>query len=98
MPILEQESAASVATDGAAPALASRLASRIFALDSRPETVPMGHPSRSAATLSVVPCNSQRTMGMRYLSGRRLNSRSNSPSRSSRCCSPTAPGSGIAST
>ena len=80
------------------PCWVSRLASIAFALDNRPETVPMGHPSRSAASRWDLPSNSHRTMGMRYLSGRRLNSRSSHSVWSSRWSSDTVSCSGMSVT
>ena len=58
----------------------------------------MGQPSCSAASLWVLPSNSQRTMGMRYFSGRRLNSRSKLGQASSGCSTLAASGSGMSDT
>ena len=64
--------------------VAERLVSIDRALDRRLDTVPIGQPSWLAASLCVRPSRSHRTMGVRYFSGRRLNSRSRDSASSSR--------------
>ena len=89
---------ASMPAGSAIPRLVSLLARIARARDSRPETVPTGQPSRSAASLCPRPSRSHRTTGARYLSGRRLSSRSISPHKSSAWADGTVAGSGMAVT
>ncbi len=89
-------STASDPTERDTPGRASRFASIDLALDRRLDTVPIGQPSWLAASLRDLPSSSHRTMGMRYFSGRRLNSASSRSVRSSvRPCDTTS-GSGTA--
>ena len=67
-------STASEPPESVTPRRVSRPASIALALDNRPETVPIGQPSCSAACLWVFPSRSHNTTGRRYFSGRRLNS------------------------
>ena len=61
-------------TVGATPRCVSRFASIALPRDKRPETVPIGQPSRSAASPCDFPSSSHSTMGLRYLSGNLLSS------------------------
>ena len=84
--------------EGASGSRLRRLAKRVRPRERRPETVPIGQPSRIAASLCDFSSRSQRMIGTRYFSGRRVSSRSSWSLRSWPSLFGTLNGSGKGST